>query len=160
MLIIFDIDGTIANCEHRMHHIMPVPSHDPVTGRKVQKRFDRFHRDCVDDTPIPAVVDIYKRYVADPEVTVVLLTGRPYSARQDTVDWFVKHDLSGYDQLFTKFEDQDYMPDKEQKPLVADLVEAEYGRPVDMVFEDRARVVQMWKDRGTFVINVDQNDTT
>jgi transposase-like protein len=25
-----------------------------------------------------------------------------------------------------------------------------------MVFEDRARVVEMWKKRGTFVLNVDQ----
>ena len=158
LLTIFDIDGTLANCAHRMHHIRPDPSHDPVTGRKVQKRFDRFHRDCVYDTPIPAVVEIYKRFVADPDVAVILLTGRPFSARQDTEDWFAKQGLLGYDQLYTKFDGQDFMPDKEQKPMVADMVEAQYGRKIDMVFEDRQRVVAMWKARGTFVLDVLQHE--
>jgi hypothetical protein len=38
------------------------------------------------------------------------------------------------------------------------MVEAQYGRKVDMVFEDRQRVVAMWKERGTFVLDVLQHE--
>jgi len=157
MLVIFDIDGTIADCQHRIPHIRPDPSHDPVTGKKKFRDFNRFHRECVFDTPIDAVVDIYKRYVNDPNVTVVLLTGRPLSARDATVEWFEKHGLTGYDQLFTKGQGEDYLPDVEFKAGIAAQVQQQYGKPIDMVFEDRARVVAMWKDMGIFCVNVDQH---
>ena len=155
-LVVFDIDGTLANCEHRMHHIKPDPAIDPVTGRKVKRRFDLFHKACVDDTPITPVVDIFLRMVADPNVIVVLLTGRPMSARYDTTQWFTKHGLDGYDELFTKPSGQDMMPDKQQKLMIAEHIEKKYGMPISMVFEDRSRVVEMWKERGTFVLNVEQ----
>lgn len=156
MLVVFDIDGTLADVEHRMHYIMPNPPVDPDTGRKVPRRFDMFHKSCVYDTPIQPVVDIYLRMVADPNVKVVLLTGRPMSARYDTEQWFIRHGLTGYNALYTKPAGHDMMADKESKRLAADQIEREFGEPITMVFEDRDRVVQMWKARGTFVFNVAQ----
>ncbi len=156
MLVVFDIDGTLADVEHRMHFIMPQPPIDPVTGRKVPRRFDLFHKACVDDTPIWPVVDIYRRLVADPNVRVVLLTGRPMSARYDTEQWFIRNGLEGYDALYTKPAGQDMQADKESKSIAAAQIEREFGEPIAMVFEDRDRVVQMWKARGTFVFNVAQ----
>lgn len=156
MLVVFDIDGTLADVEHRMHYIMPQPPKDPVTGRKVMRRFDLFHKACVDDTPIWPVVDVYLRFIADPNVRVVLLTGRPMSARYDTEQWFIRNGLEGYDALYTKPSGQDMMPDKESKSQAAAQIERDFGEPIAMVFEDRERVVQMWKERGTFVFNVAQ----
>jgi hypothetical protein len=102
------------------------------------------------------VVNIYRRFVADPDVIVVLLTGRPDHVRDKTEAWFVQHGLEGYDELFLKTGDQ-HIPDFEQKASVADHVEEKYGQPIDMVFEDRQRVVAMWKRRGTFVFDVIQD---
>lgn len=158
MLVIFDVDGTLADCRHRMHHIRPNPPIHPVTGKKVQRRFDLFHNDCVHDTPIPAVVNLYQRMVADPGVTVILLTGRPMSVRHFTEKWFEEHGLGGYDELITKPAGGDMIPDIEFKRGVADRVEKQYGRPINMVFEDRQRVVEMWKARGTFVFDVLQHE--
>ena len=155
-LVIFDIDGTLACAQHRIKYIRPDPSHDPVTGKKYGRRYDLFHGACDLDPPIPAVVDIYRRMVADPDVTVILLTGRPDRVREKTEQWFVDHDLLGYDELFLKTGDQN-VPDVEQKSAIADALEAKYGRKIDMVFEDRQRVVAMWKARGTFVLDVLQH---
>ena len=146
-LVIFDIDGTLADCEHRLHHIRSKP-----------RRFDRFERDIPHDTVILAVANIYRRLVADPSVTVLLLTGRNESARYETEKWFVDNDLVGYDRLFMKPSGKSFMPDTEQKENVLDQVIHLYGQAPDAVFEDRARVVKMWKKRGVFVINVDQGD--
>lgn len=157
LLIVFDIDGTLSDPTHRMHHIKPDPTHDPVTGKKRQRRFDLFHTSCGADGLIGPVANIYNRMVADPTVTVVLLTGRPDSVRQTTTDWLTQHGLDGYDALFMKTGDQN-VPDVQQKAAIADQVEETYGRPIDMVFEDRTRVVKMWKARGTFVLNVLQDD--
>jgi hypothetical protein len=155
-LVIFDVDGTLGCAQHRLHYIRPNPSHDPVTGKKRKRRYDKFHNACVLDTPIPAVVNIYRRMVADPDVTVVLLTGRPDSVRDLTVQWFTDNDLNGYDALYMKTGDQQ-TPDVEQKATTADEIEARYGMSIDMVFEDRQRVVAMWKARGTFVLDVLQH---
>lgn len=156
MLTIFDIDGTLCNCEHRMHHIKPEFARDPVTGRKNQRRYDLFHQACVDDTVIEPVATIYRRFVLDPDVRVVLLTGRPMSARYHTEQWFARHNLIGYDALYTKPAGQDMLADVDSKAQAADQIEQEFGMPIAMVFEDRDRVVKMWKQRGTFVFDVAQ----
>lgn len=155
-LVVFDLDGTLADCDHRLHHIRPDPSHDPVTGKRVKRRYDLFHHACVDDTPIGPVCDFYKHFVADPDTTVVVLSGRDFATHDKTVNWFSQHGLPMPDELLLKTGDQN-LPDVEQKRVAADRLEAKYGKPIALVFEDRARVVQMWKDRGTFVFNVDQN---
>ncbi len=155
MLVVFDLDGTLADVRHRMHHIRPDPPVDPMTGKKVKRRFDLFHHACVDDGLIGPVAYFYNRFVADPVATVVVLSGRDHATYDKTVDWFKRNGLALPDEIILKQGDQ-HTPDVEQKRLHADRLEAKYGRPIDMVFEDRDRVVQMWKDRGTFVFNVDQ----
>lgn len=156
MLIIFDLDGTLADCGHRMHHIMPQPPVDPVTGKKVKRRYDLFHHACVDDTLIEQVAHFYRAFVADPAVTVVVLSGRDASTYDKTVQWFADNGLPMPDDMLLKQGDQ-MLPDVEQKRVQADRLEKKYGKPVTMVFEDRDRVVEMWKARGTFVFNVDQS---
>jgi phosphoglycolate phosphatase-like HAD superfamily hydrolase len=155
-LVIFDLDGTLADCSHRLHWILPQPPIDPIIGKKVKRRFDKFEQDIPNDIPIQSVVNIYKRFIADPDVIVVLLSGRNESARDDTTKWLTKWNLDGYAQLYMKASGGSYVPDTEQKLKLANQIEKDWGQSIDMVFEDRARVVEMWKKRGTFVLNVDQ----
>lgn len=156
MLVVFDLDGTLADVRHRMHYIRPNPAIDPVTGKKVKRRFDLFHEACVDDGLIGPVAYFYNRFTADPLTTVVVLSGRDHATYDKTVDWFKRMNLHLPDELLLKQGDQ-HTPDIEQKRFQADRLEKKYGKPISMVFEDRARVVQMWKDRGTFVFNVEQD---
>lgn len=154
-LVIFDLDGTLANCGHRMHYIKPNPPVDPVTGKKIPRRYDLFHHACVDDTVIEPVARLYRAFVADPAVTVVVLSGRDAATYEKTVAWFAANDLPLPDELLLKVGNQN-LPDVEQKRFQADRLEKRYGKPISMVFEDRDRVVAMWKARGTFVFNVEQ----
>jgi len=155
MLVIFDLDGTLADVRHRMHHIRPDPAVDPETGKKVKRRFDLFHAACVDDGLIDEVAYFYHKFVNDPDVTVVVLSGRDHAVYDMTVDWFQRNGLPLPDELLLKQGDQ-HTPDVEQKRLHADRLEKKYNKPISMVFEDRDRVVRMWKERGTFVFNVEQ----
>lgn len=145
--VIFDLDGTLTDCEHRLHHIRSKP-----------RRFDRFERDIPLDGVIEAVAGIYRRFVADPDVTVILLTGRNETSRGTTEQWLTDNDLTGYDALYMK--EESFMQDVVQKEGVLDALIARYGGMPEMVFEDRARVVEMWKRRGVFVLNVDQTEIT
>lgn len=153
MLVIFDVDGTLADCRHRLHYIKPGKTAD---GKKIPRRFDLFE-DAVDkDTVIHQVADIYLRMVNDPAVTVVLLTGRGEAVRYKTTKWFTDNGLDGYDALYMKT--QKYQPDTEQKEALFHQITKDFGQAPVMVFEDRARVVAMWKRLGLFVVNVDQGE--
>lgn len=154
-LVVFDLDGTLADVTHRLHYIRPNPAIDPDTGKKVKRRFDLFHEACDQDTLITQVAYFYHLFTKDPHSTVVVLSGRDHATYDKTVTWFKQNYLLMPDDLILKQGDQN-TPDVEQKRFQADRIEKKYGRKIDMVFEDRDRVVQMWKDRGTFVFNVDQ----
>lgn len=156
MLVIFDLDGTLADVRHRMHYIKPNPAIDPVTGKKVKRRYDLFHHACVDDGVVEQVAYFYRMFVADPDVTVVVLSGRDIATHQKTAKWFSDNDLPMPDELMLKSGDQQ-TPDVEQKKHAANYLERKYGKPISMVFEDRQRVVKMWKERGTFVFDVLQH---
>jgi hypothetical protein len=155
MLVVFDLDGTLADVKHRLHYIQPNPEIDPVTGKQVKRRFDLFHAACVQDSVIEPVAYFYRKFVADSKVTVVVLSGRAEAVYSETVDWFITNDLPLPDELLLKSGNQN-VPDIDQKRCHADILESKYGRNIDMVFEDRSRVVEMWKTRGTFVFNVAQ----
>jgi phosphoglycolate phosphatase-like HAD superfamily hydrolase len=155
MLVVFDLDGTLADVRHRMHFIRPDPAVDPVTGKKVKRRFDLFHMACDQDGVIEPVAYFYRKFVADPDATVVVLSGRDNATYDKTVQWFANKSLPLPDEILLKQGDQ-HTPDVEQKRFHADRLESKYGKRISMVFEDRDRVVAMWKDRGTFVFNVEQ----
>lgn len=155
LLVVFDLDGTLADVRHRMHYIRPEPPVDPATGKKVRRRFDFFHAACSEDAVIEPVANLYRSFVSNPSVVTVVLSGRDAVVYNKTVLWFQENKLPLPDELILKTGDQ-HTPDVEQKRVHADRLEAKYGRPIDMVFEDRDRVVALWKERGTFVLNVEQ----
>ena len=156
MLVVFDLDGTLADVTHRLHYIRPNPPIDPVTGKKVKRRFDLFHHACVDDGVVEPVAYLYRQFVANPDVTVIVLSGRDAATLDKTKQWFVDNDLPMPDDMILKNGDQ-HARDVDQKRAIADQLERRYGRKIDMVFEDRQRVVAMWKERGTFVMDVLQS---
>ena len=131
MLVVFDLDGTIADVRHRMHFIRPNPPIDPVTGKKVKRRFDLFHHACVDDGVIEPVAYFYRKFCADPDVTVIVLSGRDIATHDKTVDWMTRKNLPLPDELCLKAGDQN-TPDVQQKAFQADRLESKYGRPIDI----------------------------
>jgi hydroxymethylpyrimidine pyrophosphatase-like HAD family hydrolase len=65
-IVLCDIDGTVANNDHRQHLL------------KEFKDWDKFFAALIDDKPIPKVIDLIKKYNLDGQ-KICFITGRPES---------------------------------------------------------------------------------
>ena len=145
--IIFDVDGTIADVEHRRHL---------VNGEKGFKPdWKAFREATVDDRPVQWVCDIAKRFIAQGD-NVAFFSARNESEREITEKQIADWIGDGHKGLFLR-PNGDFRCDAEFKSELADKFE-EVGGKIDMVFDDRNKVVEMWRNRGVNVIQVAEGD--
>ncbi len=142
--IIFDVDGTIADVEHRRHFVTQKPAD-----------WKSFKEETVNDTPVQWVVDIAKRFIAQGD-DVAFFSARNESQRGITETQISEWIGNGHKGLFLR-PDGDFRPDEEFKSDLADKFE-EFGGKIDLVFDDRNKVVDMWRTRGTPVVQVAEGD--
>jgi phosphoglycolate phosphatase-like HAD superfamily hydrolase len=129
---LFDIDGTVADCSHRLHHIEKSP-----------KDWDAFFQACDEDSPIEHICDLVR--IVSLELPVVFVSGRSDQCREETEEWLKKHRLwSGY--LYMR-EHGDHRPDDIIKLELLEKVRSDGWRPI-MAFDDRDRVVAAWRSAG------------
>jgi len=144
--IVFDVDGTIVDVNHRRHF---------VDGSQ-KKDWDAFREHAKFDTPIQWVCDKAKEFHNAGDV-VVFFTARMNRERDITTKQI--QEFIGIDQpiIFMRPDDC-FIQDALFKAETADTVEQEFGK-IDLVFDDRNQVVDMWKARGTPVIQtIDRAD--
>ena len=135
---VFDIDGTIADISHRLHLI----DHRDYNAT-TPKQWDEFFARMVDDKPIE-----HMRVLVDTlslTYPVLLCTGRGEENREQTVEWLKRHRFNFFE-LFMR-PAGDFRQDDVVKSELLDRMLAEGYAPM-LVFEDRARVVKMWRSRG------------
>ncbi len=137
---IFDIDGTLANVTHRQHLI---------DGTTMPKDWPAFYAACDQDEPIPHMVDLLHTLAGDTDI--LFATGRTEDVREKTLAWL--------NRFLPRFEGTiwssdlymrasgDYRADTIVKAEMLDRMIADGWTPI-MVFEDRASVVTMWRERG------------
>ncbi len=181
-MIIFDIDGTLANCDHRRHFVDPsksdrtcfeydeVDSHGcPITekgkwhwdnGKRWKPDWRSFHESCSEDAPIEQVISTMRRHST--YAPIQIWSGRCESVREKTIDWFDKHapcfaPRTWFEKNLKMRPIGDYTPDDQLKERWLDEAIAE-GKTIDMVFDDRPRLVRMYRRRGIFVFNCLQHD--
>lgn len=110
-MIIFDLDGTLADCEHRRHFVdrfrdqshkgyiqqrtcdCECPhSSDPWfhkdTGKKWQPDWDAFHEACDQDKPIYPVWDSFN-HIRHWHEDYAIWSGRSESVRKKTINWLM-----------------------------------------------------------------------
>ena len=161
MLLICDIDGTIANCSHRVQRIPD---------------WDAFHEGMADDPPILPMVNLARLFAFNQSGVgltrycsgLFFLTGRPHQYRIPTEQWIERecglHVGDDY-QLLMRPND-DWTPDAEMKSRLLDsalepwgciqkwgeglglTITNEWLRRHAIFLEDRDRVVEMWRGRG------------
>lgn len=108
-LIISDIDGVLANCEHRLFYAK-------------NKLYDTFYEKVSDDTPIHDGISLIRRLYDGGSHTLVLLTGRRETCREATRRWLKKHTELDYDSLFMR-RDGDHRDAAEvKKELYSEIV--------------------------------------
>ncbi len=131
--VIFDIDGTLADCEHRRRHI---------TGET--KDWKSFNGDMHLDTPKPDIVEMCRVFFTA-GYKIVLCSGREAVFRDVTEAWLNKHYVP-YHALYMR-PAEDYRDDQIIKlELLAEIVAA--GFEPFMAIDDRDRVVAAWRSAG------------
>lgn len=135
-VFIFDIDGTLANCNHRLRYLKVEP-----------KNWKSFIDDAIYDTPHLDIVWLAKTFYALGH-TILIVTGRGEESRTVTEIWLDK--VAGLKGLYTTLymrEEKDYRDDFVVKKEILDHIRQQGMQPF-MVFDDRDSVVKMWREQG------------
>ena len=135
--VVFDIDGTLADLSHRVKWI-----------QGEEKDWDKFYDGVGQDEVIEPIADIFRMYLStfSPSYRVVCITGRPERTHDDTLDWF-KEKIGFEPHELCMRRDGDYRPDVEVKREWIEFLRRE-GHDIRMAFEDRGRVVKMYRELG------------
>lgn len=146
---IFDIDGTLADCAWRASKL----DHGDYSKNSKQ-RWAEFFAGIPHDAPIMPVLTTLAAFKSL-GFSVVLCTGRSESNRKATEDWMRKYHVA-YDALYMRPSDC-FRPDDVVKGELHDKILADGWYPF-IVFEDRQRVVDMWRARGLVCAQVARGD--
>lgn len=141
--VICDIDGTLADCDHRRHHVTSRP-----------KNHKAFYDAMVHDKLIaPVALMIQAMY--NQGYHVVLCSGRPDHWRDETVEWLDKHWIS-YHALYMRRQN-DFRPDTDIKLELYHQILDDGYKPF-LVIDDRNRLVKMWRDLGLVCLQAAEGD--
>lgn len=140
---LFDIDGTLADCSHRIHHI-----------QDGKKDWDAFFGACHADVPIKHMIDL-ALILFDAGNNIVFVSGRSDQCRAATEKWLRAHDFPPVRLYMRKA--GDHRADDIVKGELLDQILADGFQPV-MAFDDRDRVVKMWRTRGIPCAQVAEGD--
>ncbi len=140
---ICDIDGTIADVRHRRHLVQTRPSNWPA-----------FRAAAAFDPPILPVIRTLQALAYGPN-RILLCSGRMFDEHDLTVAWLTKHRVP-YARLYMRAS-VDYRPDEIVKSELLDQMLEEGYQPI-MVFDDRNKVVAMWRARGLVCAQVAEGD--
>lgn len=147
-LYIFDLDGTLALIDHRRH----------ILDRKDDpRRWREFYALCDKDQPNTSVLATMER-LRSSGADVWIFSGRSDEVRDKTVAWLAHHtsfmswDLDG--PMLTMREAGDFTADDELKRRWYDGMLLNDRNRLVAVFDDRDRVVAMWRSVGVSCFQV------
>lgn len=141
-IIVVDLDGTVANLEHRLHFIQ----HENPEAND----YDSFFRNVGRDEPIQSTIDLVKQY-SEKGHPIVFVSGRSDVSRTDTMDWLDYHVKVDYKALIMR-RAGDKRPDTMVKQNFYDKYLKHYD--IGAVIDDRPSVIRMWEENGVNVIDV------
>lgn len=142
MVVVFDIDGTVADASRRLHWIQSRP-----------KNWAAFNRDMGSDPEITSVAALARTLYTNN--CLVFCTGRSDQYRSVTEQWLAEHDLKHHGVYMRQ--QRDHREDFVVKRELIERIWQEHGRP-DLVFEDRSRNVEMFRSLGLQCLQVAAGD--
>lgn len=141
---IFDIDGVLADCSHRLHFIQQEP-------KDWKGFYENSDKDAVIQPNKETLRLLSNSLNGLPTRGILFVTGRTEAYRELTTNW-LKEKVWGCfgnfsdDMLFMR-KNGDFRPDWEvKKEIYENEIKCQYE--ILGIFEDRARVVQMWRSLG------------
>lgn len=149
-LFIFDVDGTLALCEHRQHFL---------EDKSDKSCWDKFFEACDKDQPNQPIIKLLNHLskIGD----VLIWTGRSDLVREKTIYWLERHtdlDATFIDSVLTMAEDGDKTTASDLKrSWLLKLSQEDRSRLV-CVFEDCNDVVAMWREMDITCCQVQLNE--
>jgi phosphoglycolate phosphatase-like HAD superfamily hydrolase len=130
-LVIFDIDGTLADISERVHHV-----------RKKPKNWNDFTAGMAQDKAVHSMVRLCNiLYAAG--LRIILCSGRNEANRPETAEWLARQGVQYHELLLRG--DEDYRSDAVVKREILQGLDKD---KILFVVEDRSRVVEMWRSEG------------
>jgi len=137
MFYVFDLDGTLADLTHRKHFLET-------------KDWRSFFAAVGDDKPIWSVIELLQS-LAMADNYIEIWSGRSDECRAATEAWILEH--VGFLPLVLMRTAGDKRPDDEVK---RDFLRM--SQQPDIIFDDRDRVVAMWRSLGITCLQVAPGD--
>lgn len=144
-LFVFDLDGTLADLTHRLHHI------NDLNGKA--RNWDDFFDACEQDAPILWTIGLLNmlRY----EGGILVLSGRSAKVRAKTERWLRTHGVA-FDHLVMRPEGC-HEPDETLKlRMLKDFLWENKHYDLQFIVDDRQKVVDAWRAAGYNVLQCNQ----
>lgn len=144
MIYLFDLDGTLANIDHRLHWI-----------KQSEPNWKMFFDACHEDEPIPHMVQL-AQHLHSTGAQIYIVSGRSSDVRTKTKTWLINYEIPCHD-LIMRFP-SDRRPDHVIKLEWWESLSPGIRKEIVMAFEDRTAVVNMWRSHGVPCLQVAQGD--
>ncbi len=139
--VVSDMDGTLADISHRQYLVRK-------DGRSFPN-WDKFFELCPLDTPRQDVIDKVMT-LKNSGLDLIIVSARPEKCRKDTEKWLKEAGVT-WDRLIFR-QNGDTRDDRIVKQEILDrLLEKD---KVVKIFDDRPKVVRMWRENGLVVEDV------
>lgn len=145
-VIICDLDGTLCNIDHRLHHVQ-VPKGEKKKNWKAF--FEELDNDFINSWCQEIITTMNKKN------GVLFVSGRSDDYRNKTVEWLKKYFLMHHPLHMRRR--NDYREDFIVKEIIYEFEIAPY---YDVLFaiDDRDQVVKMWRSRGIVCLQCADGD--
>lgn len=138
--VLCDIDGTVADIEHRLHFVNKEP-----------KDWKGFFGAMEEDKPREVVVKLLREYIEQGH-GIIFVSARPEQYRDKTEKWLMNNVSEFFFTLLMR-RANDKRPDTEVKQDILDTYFTDRSK-IFRVIDDRPSVIRMWKSNGLEVIDV------
>ncbi len=135
-IILCDIDGTIANNDHRQHFL------------EGKKDWDGFFSELINDKPIfPIINKVIEEHNTGKDI--VFLTGRPEKYRSLTTEWLKKYFDFEIRLLMRKKNDR-----RNKLIIKKELVEEQFKyNEIKLIIDNDKELINMWKGKKVSVLD-------
>jgi len=142
-VIVFDIDGTLANVDHRRHWVASKPKNWAAWNAAMH--LDKLHNDIAE-----LLVSFYTQ-----GNTVLLCSGRGEETRETTENWLADN-IIPYKRLYMRAA-KDNRKDSIVKVELLEQIRKDFGEPW-LWFDDRTQVIDAIRQQGVRVLQVAPGD--
>lgn len=146
--IVFDLDGTLADISHRLHHIKD--------GKEMKEKpnWDAFNAECIGDKPKKPIVHMIRMY-KNAGYTVVICSGRNDTVADKTQFWLRTNGIK-YDMLLMRKHDDRQSDATLKAQMFQNVISRLYE--VELVVDDRKKVVDVWRSFGLTCLQCQEGD--